>query len=160
MKIGVISDTHLHETTAELEEAVREHFRDADLILHAGDITSLGVLEAFRGKEVIAVAGNRDAREVKGSVPQKQIVTAGGLKIGLVHGWGAPAGLKKRVASAFYGVQCIVYGHSHWPVNQSQDGILFFNPGAFSAGMFSLWRKSLGVLFVDREIRGQIIRLH
>jgi putative phosphoesterase len=158
MKIGVISDTHLPGSSPLLEEIATGIFKDTDLILHAGDLTTMGVLDAFRGKEVIAVAGNRDLSEVKKRLPTKQVIPAGRFKIGLIHGWGLPMGIGKRLVSSFQGIHCLVYGHSHWAVNQRRDGILYFNPGAFSGGLTCLWRKSVGLLTLDKDIRGEIVR--
>jgi hypothetical protein len=80
-------------------------------------------------------------------------------RIGLTHGWGAPFGLKRRASSVFEDVHCIVFGHSHWAVNRRRNGVLFFNPGTFSGGIFSLWRRSIGLLTVDQDIMGEIIQL-
>jgi predicted phosphodiesterase len=40
-----------------------------------------------------------------------------------------------------------------------KDGVLYFNPGTFRGDLFSLWRKTIGILWVDDQIRGEIIRL-
>ena len=159
MKIGVISDTHLKGPSRLLQKIAGEYFQDVDLILHAGDLTSLQVLEAFKGKEVIAVAGNNDSPEVKKKLPMKEVISANHFKIGLTHGWGFPARLEKKVTPFFKGVDCIVFGHSHRAANHRANGILYFNPGSFSDGITSLWRRSVGLLTIDREIRGQIIRI-
>ena len=159
MKIGILSDTHLEASNPALERIIGQYFGDTDLILHAGDLISLDVLAAFAGKEVIAVAGNSDPHDVRARLPEKEVVQAGGFKIGLIHGWGIPLGIEKRLASAFSGVDCLVFGHSHRPVNHYRNGILFFNPGAFSGGIFSLWRRTIGILRVDKDIRGEIIRI-
>ena len=159
MKIGVISDTHLKGPSPLLEKIMEAYFRDVDLILHAGDLTSLKVLEAFNGKEVIAVAGNNDSPEVKKQLPVKEVISVNHFKIGLTHGWGFPVRLERKLTPFFKGVDCIVFGHSHWAVNHRKKGILYFNPGSFSDGMTSLWRKSIGLLTVDGEIRGKIIRV-
>ncbi len=159
MKIGVISDTHLKGPSPLLKKIAGEYFRDMDLILHAGDLTSLQVLEAFKGKEVIAVAGNNDPPEVKKQLPLKEVISVNHFKIGLTHGWGFPARLERKVTPLFKGVDCIVFGHSHWAANHRTNGILYFNPGSFSDGITSLWRRSIGLLTIDREIRGKIIRV-
>jgi len=159
MKIGILSDTHLEAPNSTLEKIIGQYFGDTDLILHAGDLISLDVLEAFSGKEVIAVAGNSDPQNVHARLPEKEIIQAGGFKIGLIHGWGIPLGIEKRLASAFDGVDGLVFGHSHRPVNHYRNGILFFNPGAFSGGIFSLWRRTVGILQIDKNIRGEIIRI-
>ena len=159
MKIGVISDTHLRGPSRFLEKTVEEHFSDVDLILHAGDLTALEVLSVFKEREVIAVAGNSDSFDVKKRLPVKKVVTANHFRIGLAHGWGFPLGLERKVTPIFRGVNCIVFGHSHWATNRYKNGILYFNPGAFSGGISSLWRRSIGLLKIDRKIQGEIIRI-
>ncbi|MBW1667983.1 MAG: metallophosphoesterase family protein [Deltaproteobacteria bacterium] len=159
MKIGVISDTHLIDTTPLLEETVKKYFSHADLILHAGDLTSMSVLDAFAGKEVIAVSGNCDSSQVKQMLPDKKVVEVSNFRIGLIHGWGLPFGLERKLGLHFQGIHCLVYGHSHWPTNHYNNGILYFNPGSFSRGLFSLWRRSIGLLDIEgKHIEGRIIR--
>lgn len=159
MKIGVISDTHLKRPSRMLERIAEEYFQGVDLILHAGDLTALEVLDVFEGKEVIAVAGNNDSPGVKRRLPLREVIRAGHFKIGLVHGWGFPAGLKGKVTPLFKRVHCIVFGHSHWATTHRRAGILYFNPGAFSGGITALWRRSIGILTIDSEIQARIIRL-
>ncbi|MEE9611025.1 MAG: YfcE family phosphodiesterase [Desulfatiglandales bacterium] len=158
MKIGVLSDTHLNGPNSFLEKIVEKYFKDVDLILHAGDLTSMEVLHAFKGKEVIAVSGNSDSSQVKQRLPVKEVIEANHFKIGLTHGWGLPIGLGKRLTSLFREIHCLVYGHSHWATNHRRNGILYFNPGSFSGGISSLWRRSIGLLTVEEDIRGEIIR--
>ena len=159
MKIGVISDTHLRESNHLLQKVIDLHFKDVDVILHAGDLTAIEVLHAFEGKEVIAVAGNSDSPEVKKRLPIKEVITAKHLKIGLIHGWGFPMGVEGRVRSLFQGIHCLVFGHNHWATNHNRNGILYFNPGTFSGGISSLWRRTIGLLTIDKDIQGRIIRL-
>ena len=45
MIIGLISDTHISPKKGKLNEKIFEIFENADLILHAGDITSQKVLD-------------------------------------------------------------------------------------------------------------------
>jgi len=159
MKIGVISDTHLTGPSRFLEEVHERYFSDVDLILHAGDLISLAVLNAFKGKKCIAVAGNTDLSDVKERLPEREIIDAGRFKIGLIHGWGFPLGLRKRVETSFEGVHCIVFGHSHRAKIFRRNGILYFNPGSFSPSIYSLWSRSIGILTVEEKIKGEIIRL-
>lgn len=159
VKIGVISDTHMKEASPLLEEVVRRYFYDVEMILHAGDITTLDVLNVFYGKHLIAVCGNGDSPEVQGLYPQKEIIEVNGKRIGLIHGRGFPFGIEKRIRSLFDNVDCIVYGHTHHAVNRKVDGILFFNPGSFSKGISSFFRRSIGILSVGDDISGRIIYL-
>ncbi|MBW2028908.1 MAG: metallophosphoesterase [Deltaproteobacteria bacterium] len=157
MKIGVISDTHLKKPTRLLEDTVQKYFLDVDLIIHAGDLVTLDILDAFRDKEVIAVAGNNDGPEMKGLLPEKEIITAGDFKIGIMHGRGWPMHMGKKISKQFKGVDCLVYGHSHWPASYYRDGVFLFNPGAFSGSLPFPWRRTIGILTIDKGIHGRVI---
>ena len=52
MKIGVISDTHLYTYSVEVKEIVDTHFGDVDMVIHAGDILEMEVLDAFLTKKI------------------------------------------------------------------------------------------------------------
>ncbi len=45
--IGVLSDTHLIEPDKWFREKAQRCFADADMILHAGDLVNLSVLDVF-----------------------------------------------------------------------------------------------------------------
>lgn len=158
IKIGVISDTHLRHPTKELEDLTDGPFKEVDMVLHAGDMTELGVLDAFSGKKVVAVCGNMDSSMVRKEFPPHRMFGAGSFKIGLIHGWGGPLGIEERIAREFDGVDCIVYGHTHHPSQREREGIFFFNPGAFGGGWGST-SKSVGVLTLDEAIAAEIIYL-
>ncbi len=159
MKIGVISDTHLDAPTPFLERVVDKYFKDVDLILHAGDICAVEVLDVFRGKKMYAVAGNNDGPDIERRFPTNELINVKGFKIGLTHGFGFPIGVEKRVATLFEDIDCLVFGHSHWPVNHRREGILFFNPGTFQGWIFFLCRRSIGLLTIGQDIRGEIVWL-
>jgi hypothetical protein len=160
MKIGVISDTHLTSPDPLLRKVVTDFFSDTEMILHAGDIVSMDVLDAFSGHKLVAVAGNQDGSEIRKHLPEKHVLEVQGFRIGLIHGWGPPFGLEKRAATCFADIHCLVYGHSHWPrIRRNRRGVLCFNPGSFSSDFASLWRSSVGILTLDTEIRAEIIRL-
>jgi predicted phosphodiesterase len=77
----------------------------------------------------------------------------------MTHGWGHPFGIPKKVAGTFGDVDVIVYGHSHRADNEIRDGVLFFNPGAFSGGFPFIKGRSVGILTLGDEISGEIIKL-
>lgn len=158
MKIGLIADTHLKQATRELEELLAGAFHEVEMILHAGDITELATLEAFKGKEVLAVCGNMDSAEARQRLPSRRTIQAGNFRIGLIHGWGGPQGIEERIRREFDDIDCIIYGHTHTPSERERDGVLFFNPGAFGSG-FSAARKSVGLLEVGEAISGRILYL-
>lgn len=88
------------------------------------------MLSAF--SKVDGVHGNVDGPEVKNLFPEKKIIQAGKFRIGLVHGHGKGKTTERRAIEAFKGedVDCIIYGHSHIPVQKFSDGILLINPGS------------------------------
>jgi putative phosphoesterase len=151
--IGVLSDTHLKTPTKALAALVAPGgvFHGAHFILHAGDIVSLAVLDALAPVETLAVRGNMDQADVAAQCPQKRVVSVGGKRIGLIHGWGYGEGIEERVRAEFDGVDAIVYGHSHKPANHVRDGVLFFNPGSFGGS------RTVGLLRAGKEIEGEII---
>lgn len=153
MKIGVLSDTHLHNVSGDLRRIVEERFRDADMILHAGDIVSGAVLSYLESSGVIAVRGNMDMAAVSQSLPIKRVVKAGSFKIGLIHGFGAPRGLAEQLRLEFDDIDCLVFGHSHQPMNRVVGSELWFNPGSAGEG----GRGSIGMLHVGEKIEGEII---
>jgi putative phosphoesterase len=159
MKIGVISDTHISSHREGLPEALLERLRGVDLILHAGDLVVLDVLEALREfAPVEAVAGNMDSFQVKETLPGKRIVSAEEIRIGLIHGWGSPRGLPERVLNEFpQDVGIVVFGHSHRGWQKSVEGTLLFNPGSAKRDFFSSVR-SYGMLTIEGDrVRGEIL---
>jgi|SRR4030042_4212775 len=151
MKIGVLSDTHIH-LAAEIPAEVVKAFSKVDLIVHAGDFVGLQVLEGLkRLGEVKAVRGNMDSMELRGLLPEKELLTAEGKKIGIMHGWGGPEGIEQKVREQFDDVDIIIYGHSHRARNERIGGVLFFNPGP--------GHRSFGILTIGEDVRGEIIKI-
>lgn len=134
MRLAIISDTHLPRGGRGLPEACLARLRAADLILHAGDLVAAEVLEALRalGPPVAAVHGNVDAPDVRAALPERQVVDAAGVAIGLVHDAGPAAGRLARLRAAFGDCAAVVLGHSHIPLHEtSADGAFqIFNPGS------------------------------
>lgn len=159
MKIGVISDTHLSKPSDELYRLMDGVFADVSMVLHAGDLTRIAVLEAFSEKEVISVCGNMDHYDVRVKLQSKELIKVGGYRIGMVHGWGYPIRVEDRIIESFEDVHVIVYGHTHKPVNYIKNGILMFNPGAFSGTFLRAKRRSVGILTIGDGISGTIIKI-
>jgi len=158
VKIGVVSDTHISGFDKNLKQAIDEIFSDIDLIFHAGDLVDLKVLDMFGDKQVRAVCGNMDNPRVRQELPEQLIVEINGLKIGLIHGWGAPDGIEKKILNKLGKLDCIVFGHTHYPVNKTIEGVYFFNPGS-AMDRRSAPFCSVGVLEIGNEITGRIIKV-
>ena len=180
-KIGVISDTHLSGGTWGLRSAwnkiltrggnvlkdiLAREFQGIDLIVHAGDIVELWVLDLLRDfAPVEAVAGNMDSPEVHQELPPKKVLEVEGVSIGVIHGSGPPQGIIERISREFSEVEAILFGHTHTPCEQMREGVLFFNPGSPTDRFFAPF-NSLGILTVDssqsnptQRLQGHIIRV-
>lgn len=158
-KIGVISDTHLAGSDERLKRIAHRFFSDVDLVLHAGDLIEITVLDAFCGKKVKAVCGNMDPPSVANVLPERLVLDLDGFKIGLMHGWGPPSNLEDKLLKALGKVDCLVYGHTHHPANSERDGILFFNPGSAADKRFCS-ASSVGIIEINRKVTGKIIELN
>ncbi len=161
LTIGVLADTHMPSRARELPYLVTHAMRAVDLILHAGDLTTLDALERIRrlGPPVLAVRGNMESPDVRMRLPVQRIVVVGPWRIGVVHGDGGMGRTTaERARRSFSDVACIIFGHSHQPINEEVDGVLMFNPGS-STDRRTEPSFSYGLLQVtDEGITGEIIR--
>ena len=127
--LGVISDTH-----GLLRPEAIDVLRGSDLIVHAGDIGSPDVL---RGLEelapVIAVRGNNDHGPWAEELPLTADFELGHASIYVIHDVNE-LDVDPRAA----GHSVVIAGHSHRPLSQTRDGVLFFNPGSAGPRRFKL----------------------
>jgi putative phosphoesterase len=132
MLIGLISDTHIPDRARQLPDNVLEAFKDVDLILHAGDLTSPRVIEELEEiAPVMAIQGNMD--RVNGiDLPKARVIEAEGLRIGLIHGEVYPRADSDQLLylAKELNVDILVSGHSHQPKIEQKDGVLLINPGS------------------------------
>ncbi len=162
MRIGVISDTHIPERAKSIPQKILNDFKTVDMVVHAGDLLDLSVLEELRRvcKDVRAVWGNMDSAEVRLNLPQKEIIRAGDYKIGLMHGYGNPEQMLDKLREEFKNddVDLIVFGHSHRPFDEKVDDIRYFNPGSATDEIFAPY-KSYGIIEIDDKIKTKIIKI-
>jgi putative phosphoesterase len=130
--IAVISDTHLPRGRRRLPEGCLECIRAADLLLHAGDVSTPEVLDeiATIGPPVKAVHGNVDSAELRRRLPESLTVDAAGATIAMVHDAGPARRRLERMRARFPDADAVVFGHSHIPLHESRDGFQIFNPGS------------------------------
>ena len=132
MLIGLISDTHIPDRMRELPEKVFEAFKDVEMILHAGDVTSQEVIEKLEEiAPVTAIQGNTD-RIVGLNLPKTAVVEAEELKIGVIHGEVYPRADTQQLhyLAKQLGVDILVSGHSHQPKVEKVEDVLLINPGS------------------------------
>jgi putative phosphoesterase len=159
MKIGVLSDTHVPAIVPSLPAAVFEIFKDVELILHAGDIVELSVLDELRAiAPVEAVAGNMDGSDVRRALPFKKVLCLAKFRIGLIHGKFKIPVQREMIRKEFEAVDLIVYGHSHTPFWGVENGVRFLNPGSPTDRVHAPY-NSVAILEVGEELKAEIVKI-
>lgn len=149
MRIGLISDTHMPERCFELPAALPQVFKDVDIILHAGDVGELWVLdELSRIAPVFAVHGNDDSPDAQRELPLQQLISVGGRRILLWHSH-YPDRIDEMISrtddlrpklrrvsqrSRRGGASIAVFGHWHLPLVLQEGNVLLINPGTIELG--------------------------
>ena len=150
MRVGVISDTH-----GLLRPEAINALRGVGHILHAGDIGKPEVLEALESiAPVDAIRGNIDTGEWAEKFPETLSLEIEGRRIHMLHN------LKELAFDpAAEGYDAVIAGHSHKPLAEVRDGVLYLNPGSAGPRRFSL-PIALAVLELDASgIAPRIIEL-
>jgi uncharacterized protein len=132
MRVVALADTHAPRRWKSCPPLVAEQLRQADLILHAGDVCTATVLdELSQYAPVLAVVGNNDGPDVAawGAQPTLQ-VDLDGLPVAMIHDSGAAAGRLPRLRRMFPAAGLVVFGHSHIPLDAEASGLRIFNPGS------------------------------
>ena len=128
----VMADTHIGPgARPALPDVVWEMVAEADVVLHAGDITSAAFLDRLEAAATThAVLGNND-HSLVGRVPETCQLELGGVQVALVHDAGPKLGREPRLHRRFPDAQLVVFGHSHIPLDaEGIDGQRLFNPGS------------------------------
>lgn len=164
-RIGLIADTHLPSTIREPWPEVRDAFAGVDLILHAGDIVGLYVLDWLDEiAPTLAVRGNNDGSEEDPRVKNIQRIEVDGWTIAMTHDL-EPEDRPLDYLVKWYlegrGADIIISGHTHYERIEYRDGALMINSG--SATHPHVWSTRLGTVgFLDFEgdrVRASVIRL-
>lgn len=135
-RIGLIADTHMPPWDEAIMRDVGAAFADVDLILHAGDIVTLEVLDWLETIAPVAAAiGNNDVHlPPDPRLKSLQQLECDGVSIGVFHiyePWDmAPAELMKRYFSLDACPDVLVIGDTHFEVLEYRDGVLIVNPGS------------------------------
>jgi|SRR5436190_11227613 len=132
MRLAIISDTHMPRGQRAIPDACLERCREADAILHAGDLVDVEVLEALRalGPPVHAIHGNVDSAAVRKLLPGRLELALRGVRIGMVHAPGPATRRLQALRYAFPRCDAVIFGHTHLPEHAELDGFQIFNPGS------------------------------
>lgn len=132
LRVGVVSDTHAPRRWKGCPTAVADQLRGVDLILHAGDVCTVDVLEELSAfAPVRAVLGNNDGSDVAAwGAPETLELALDGLRVAMIHDSGQKQGRLARMRMRFPAAELVIFGHSHIPLDEAADGLRIFNPGS------------------------------
>ena len=149
-QVGVISDTH-----GLLREEALAALRGSSLILHAGDIGAPEVLERLREiAPVRAVRGNNDRDGWARSLPLTDVVEIGRHHAYLLHDIA-----ELDIDPQGGGFAAVITGHSHKPLAQVREGVLYLNPGSAGPRRFRLPVAVARLYVSDAGIESEIVEL-
>jgi len=143
-----------------LPEGCVDELRAADLILHAGDLSTVAVLDELRSyAPVEAVFGNNDEAALVRTLPETAVVEVGDAQLGLVHDAGRRAGREGRLLARFPGCDAIVYGHSHLPQLERTSGVWILNPGSPTQRRRAPARSLIVLEVARKKLRPRLVTL-
>ena len=160
VQIAIISDTHLPRGSRALPAGCVERLTAADLLVHAGDFSTVDVLEELRAmNRVVAVHGNVDEDRVQAVLPESAVVNAGERRIAVIHDAGPATGRLARLRARFPGADAVIFGHSHIPLHErAPDGFQIFNPGSPTDRRRQA-HHTMGVCQAGRRLQFRLIEL-
>jgi putative phosphoesterase len=150
-RVGLISDTHMPERCMAVPEPIFDIFQGVDLILHAGDLGELWVLDRLGAiAPVVAVHGNDETQEAQRALPYQQVISVAAQRVLLWHShypdrvedMANRGGSWDRILARQtergrqVGADVVVFGHTHVPMTYHYDDALLVNPGALASGSF------------------------
>jgi putative phosphoesterase len=131
MRLVLLADTHLPRGGRRLSPEALATIDAADLVLHAGDFTSVEVFEELAALAPLrGVHGNVDEPVLQARLPDRAVVQAEGVRIGIVHDAGRREGRGERLVAAFPGCAVVLYGHTHQPEVSRHGDVWILNPGS------------------------------
>lgn len=138
MRIIVLSDSHA--MTKTLFEIIEMHLQNADLFIFLGDMDADfdRVLMLYPQIKYRRVAGNNDRHTAH---PPEQTIEAGGKKIFFCHGhtYWVKHGYGDIISHCkSIGADICLFGHTHIPYKNYDEGLYIMNPGAVCTGCYGI----------------------
>lgn len=149
MKILIVSDTHRRHGNL---EAVLEQEKPLDLLIHLGDAEGCeDYIEVIAECPVEIVAGNNDFFS---DLPGERELKIGKYKVLMTHGhyYYVNAGISRIKQEAIErGIDIAMFGHTHRPMLEEEEGIIVLNPGSISYPRQDGRNPSYIIMDLDKE---------
>ncbi|HQP91590.1 MAG TPA: metallophosphoesterase family protein [Candidatus Omnitrophota bacterium] len=160
MRILVISDTHIPDRYEDLPQAVKKELKKADLVLHAGDFTSVELFkEIKKQKPLKAVLGNMDTAELMKDLNEKETISIEKYKIGIMHGKGRAEGVLDLVKKTFDNTyDLVIFGHTHQAMIEKEGKTTYLNPGSPTDKIFST-QNSYAIVEINGSMKVEIYKI-
>jgi putative phosphoesterase len=150
VRVGLISDTH-----GLLRPEAVSRLRGCKLIIHGGDIGGVQILDELASlAPVTAVRGNNDVGAWAQRLKETELIRVGGVFLYVIHD------LKEmELDPRAQGIRVVVSGHSHKPLIEERQGVLFVNPGSAGRRRFKLPIAIAELLIEGDAVTARIVNL-
>lgn len=130
MRILIVSDTH--GSVRNFDEVITRE-KNIDMMLHLGDVEGDdNYMEEVLNCPVHIIGGNNDFFS---QLPTEIEIRIGKYKVFMTHGHGYHVSMDTRrlkQAARARGADIVMYGHTHRPDIDLEDGVMVINPGSLS----------------------------
>ncbi len=148
--VGIISDTH-----GRLSDSAVTALAGSKLIIHAGDIGEQAVLEKLKIiAPVFPVKGNMDKGVWTHEIPDSEIVNEGAVSLYILHDVS-----RIDLDPAASGFSAVIFGHTHRPSIERQNGVLFINPGSATQPRSNYPPSVVLLKVTDKLLKAQLVTL-
>ena len=149
-RVGVISDTH-----GLLRPEAIDALQGSDFIVHAGDIGNQDVINSLCDiAPVTAVRGNTDRGDFGARFPINDVLKVEDVFIYTLH---ILEDLNLDPAAS--GFHVVVTGHTHKPLMETKEGVMYLNPGSAGPKRFSLPTTIASLIVAGSEVQSEILEL-
>lgn len=158
LKILVVSDTH--SKNQEFIEKIRREEKP-DLLFHLGDYAKDGLIiaEALEINPII-VMGNGDHPSM--GFKEEEVIEIKGKRILLTHGHKLK--VSRNLDKIFYRAKevqadLVLFGHTHVPIVEKIENIIFMNPGSPSFPREQFYKKTFAMVEIHEDIKVKHIEI-
>jgi putative phosphoesterase len=150
LRVGLVSDTH-----GLFRPEARAFLVGCDYIIHGGDIGQTDILEQLAAMApLIAVRGNNDTQPWAARLRETELIRVGSVFVYVIHNLA-----ELDIDPGAAGVRVVVCGHSHQPMLEQRDGVMYVNPGSCGPRRFKLPICAGEIMVSGSAVRARVVVL-